>query len=171
MGSGGSVLGLSVYVPCWPRMLPGVQTSHNIISNALCCCACTHTCISVHTQTLNTCTPVCAPVPTGVCTYTHTHTHTHTSTPEQCHGSPLPLRRGWVPWEHDIKTCFMSLCVRTPQPVCRVAVLGEFPTHDPLFLTTRPFTPPHPGHDHGDLSGWRSTPRKWLSWHAGTSRA
>ena len=26
----------------------------------------------------------------------------------------------------------MSLCVRTPQPVCRVAVLGEFPTHDPV---------------------------------------
>ena len=38
----------------------------------------------------------------------------------------------------------MSLCVRTPQPVCRVAVLGEFPTHDPLFLSTRPFTPPPP---------------------------
>ena len=34
----------------------------------------------------------------------------------------------------------MSLCVRTPQPVCRVAVLGEVPTHEPLSLTTRPFS-------------------------------
>ena len=99
----------------------------------------------------------------------HTQTHTDTHTPEQFHGSSLPLRRGWVPWEQA--PCFMSLCVRTPPPVCRVAVLGEFPTHDPLSLTTRPFTPPHPGHAHGDLSGWRTTPRKWLSWHAGTSRA
>ena len=134
-------------------------------------CMHTHMHIRAHTDPEHMHTCVCTCTYWSVYIHTHTHTHTHTSTPEQCHGSPLPLRRGWVPWEHDIKTCFMSLCVRTPQPDCRVAVLGEFPTHDPLFLTTRTFTPPHPGHDHGDLSGWRSTPRKWLSWHAGTSRA
>ena len=32
----------------------------------------------------------------------------------------------------------MSFCVRTPQPVCRVAVLGKVPTHAPLSLTKRP---------------------------------
>ena len=70
--------------------------------------------------------------------HVHTHTHTHTHTPEQSRGSPLPLRRGWVPWEQA--PCFLSVCVRTPHPVCRGAVLGDVRSHAPLSLTTRPFS-------------------------------
>lgn len=96
-GSGGAVPGPRCARPLLASHAPCSAHSTQVYEHcSLLLCVHTHAHLCTYRPD-HTHTRVCT-VPTGACTHTH--------------GSPLPLGRGWVPWEQA--PCSVSFCVRTP---------------------------------------------------------